>query len=97
MCKKQHNESIERLKEGTQMNKKESHPPEPYYYVALVLKSTEKQYLNLLKHVEKQNSAKLIYQCKSLTYLRVTRDEGIKFKVPRFTAELVTEPQESSS
>ncbi|MEM2098875.1 MAG: hypothetical protein QXU99_03905 [Candidatus Bathyarchaeia archaeon] len=47
---------------------------EPYYYVAIVLKGTEKQYLNLLKYLKNRNKAQLIYQCKSLTYLRVTRD-----------------------
>jgi len=53
---------------------------EPYVYIALVLKGTEKQYLNLLKYVNNRNGAQVIYQCKSLTYLRVTRDGCTKLK-----------------
>ena len=53
---------------------------EPYVYIALVLKGTEKQYLNLLKYVNNRNGAQVIYQCKSLTYLRVTRDGCSKLK-----------------
>jgi hypothetical protein len=58
------------------MKKKESKSDsaEPYVYIALVLKGTEKQYLNLLKYVNSRNGSQVIYQCKSLTYLRVTRD-----------------------
>jgi hypothetical protein len=47
---------------------------EPYFYIALVLKGTEKQYLNLLKYVNNRNGSKVIYQCKSLTYLTVSRN-----------------------
>jgi hypothetical protein len=53
---------------------------EPYYYVALVIKGTEKQYLNLLKYVNNRNGAQVIYQCKSLTYLRVCKDEAVNLK-----------------
>ena len=53
---------------------------EPYFYIALVLKGTEKQYLNLLKYVNNRNGSQVIYQCKSLTYLRVTRDSCSKLK-----------------
>ena len=53
---------------------------EPYFYIALVLKGTEKQYLNLLKYVNNRNGSQVIYQCKSLTYLRVTRDSFSKLK-----------------
>jgi hypothetical protein len=53
---------------------------EPYYYVALVIRGTEKQYLNLLKYVNNRNGAQIIYQCKSLTYLRVHKDEGVNIK-----------------
>ena len=60
------------------MKKKESNPAEPYFYVAIVIKGTEKQYLNLLKYIKNRNRAKVIYQCKSLTYLHVTRQDGIK-------------------
>ncbi len=62
------------------MKKKEdrSDSAEPYVYIALVLKGTEKQYLNLLKYVNNRNGSKVIYQCKSLTYLRVTRDGEVK-------------------
>jgi len=60
------------------MNKKEPDSSEPYLYIALVLKGSEKQYLNLLKYVNNRNGAQVIYQCKSLTYLRVTRESGVK-------------------
>ena len=56
----------------------ESNSSEPYFYIALVLKGTEEQYVNLLKYVNKRNGSKVIYQCKSLTYLHVTKSEGIK-------------------
>ncbi len=62
------------------MNKKEQTPNEPYFYIALVLKGTEQQYLNMLKYISNSNGAQIIYQCKSLTYLHVTRDDGIKFR-----------------
>jgi hypothetical protein len=62
------------------MNKKEPNPVEPYFYIAIVLKGTEKQYLNLLKYLNNRNSAQVIYQCKSLTYLRVTSDTGVKIQ-----------------
>jgi hypothetical protein len=58
--------------------KTNSNSAEPYFFIALVLKGTEKQYLNLLKYVNNRNGAQVIYQCKSLTYLRVTRDDNPK-------------------
>jgi hypothetical protein len=61
------------------MKKKETNPSEPYFYIAFVLKGTEKQYLSLLKYINSRNHAQVIYQCKSLTYLHVTRDDGVKF------------------
>jgi hypothetical protein len=72
------NEGIERLnKKKTKSIDKSSktNAAEPYFYVALVLKGTEKQYLNLLKYVNNRNGARIIYQCKSLTYLRITRED----------------------
>lgn len=51
-----------------------SNSAEPYFYIALIIKGTEKQYLNLLKYVNNKNGAQVIYQCKSLTYLRVNKD-----------------------
>ena len=59
----------------------ESKSAEPFYYIALVLKGSEKQYVNLLKYVNNRNGAKVIYQCKSLTYLHVEKNEGVKFAV----------------
>jgi hypothetical protein len=53
---------------------------EPYFYIALVLKGTEKQYLNLLKYISTRNGSQVIYQCKSLTYLRITRDSDLRPK-----------------
>ncbi len=73
------------------MKKATSNQTEPYYYIALVLKGTEKQYLNLLKYVENQNGSKVIYQCKSLTYLRVTREDENKLKTATPDLELVSE------
>ena len=77
-------------KEGREMKKKESlNSTEPFCYIGLVLKGTEKQYLNLLKYVNNRNQAQIIYQCKSLTYLRVSRDDGVKFStaIPEITPE----------
>jgi hypothetical protein len=68
------------------MNKKQTKPnpksdsAEPYFYMGIVLKGTEKQYLNLLKYINGRNGSKIIYQCKSLTYLRVTRDDRVKLQ-----------------
>ncbi len=64
------------------MKKKyESDPVEPLFYVALVLKGTEDQYLKMLKYIQNRNGAQVVYQCKSLTYLRVTRDDVVKLRV----------------
>lgn len=49
-------------------------PTKPLYYVGMVLKGTEEQYLNLLKYIEKRG-IQLIYQCKSLTYLYLVREK----------------------
>ena len=62
------------------MKQEESNSSEPHFYIALVLEGTEKQYLNLLKYVNNRNGSKIIYQCKSLTYLHVSRDDEVKFK-----------------
>ncbi len=74
------------------MKKKEAKldSAEPYFYVGLVLKGTEKQYLNLLKYIGSRNGAKVIYQCKSLTYLRVIREDGGKIQaaIPDFEVEM---------
>lgn len=67
---------------------------EPYFYIALVLKGTEKQYLNLLKYVNNRNGSQVIYQCKSLTYLRVTRDNGSKLKAVANTPSVDLETEE---
>jgi hypothetical protein len=48
---------------------------EPYYYIGLVVRGTEKQYAQLLKYLGSRNGAQVIYQCKSLTYLHVTRTD----------------------
>ena len=70
---------------------------EPYFYIALVLKGSEKQYLNLLKYVNGRNGSQVIYQCKSLTYLRVTRDGGSKGKAVRDVSPLELEMQEAET
>jgi len=48
---------------------------EPYSYMSLFLRGTEKQCLKLLNYVNNRNGARIIYQCKSLTKLKVTRDD----------------------
>jgi hypothetical protein len=73
------------------MKKKEPNLSEPYYYIALVLKGSEKQYINLLKYINAHNGAQVIYQCKSLTYLHVTREDGVNFKVSETDPVLVSE------
>jgi hypothetical protein len=62
---------------------------EPYFYVALVLRGSEKQYLNLVEYLN-QNNSQVIYQRKSLTYLRIVSDDG-KFDadVKELSAEVV--------
>lgn len=57
-----------------------SNSAEPYYYVGIVLKGTEKQYVNLLKYINGRNGSQIIYQSKSLTYLRITRDDPAKLR-----------------
>jgi len=66
--------------EGIEMNKAQTDSSEPYFYIALVLKGTEKQYLNLLKYVNGRNGARVIYQCKSLTYLHVSHHDDFRSK-----------------
>lgn len=53
---------------------------EPYYYVGIVLKGTEKQYVKLLKYINARNGSRVIYQSKSLTYLRIARDDPAKLR-----------------
>jgi hypothetical protein len=76
------------------MNKKQEDSSEPFFYIALVVKGTEEQYLKLLNYVNKHNGAKVIYQCKSLTYLHVARDDAVKFNVAT-SGVLVEEGQRS--
>ena len=84
-----------RPKRQIEMKKKEpkSNSAEPYVYIALVLKGTEKQYLNLLKYVNSRNGSQVIYQCKSLTYLRVSRDGEPKTHARRTAAVELTVPE----
>jgi len=72
-------------------SRKESGSVEPYFYIALVLRGTEKQYLNALKYLQNRNGAHVIYQCKSLTYLRVVREDGVQLVAA--APELATEAQ----
>jgi hypothetical protein len=71
--------------------KQKSDSSEPYYYVGLVLKGTEKQYVNLLKYLNARNGSQLIYQSKSLTYLRITREDPVKLKA------IIMDPDELSA
>ncbi len=60
------------------------------YYIALVIKGTEEQYQDVLSYVNAKNGAKVIYQCKSLTYLHVDRDKGLKSRTasPELAADV---------
>jgi hypothetical protein len=82
-------------KKERKMKKKEPNSAEPYFYIALVLKGTEKQYLNLLKYIQNRNGAQVIYQCKSLTYLRVTRDSDSRLKSAEPEFSVTAEVQEA--
>jgi len=76
------------------MKKKEANTTsEPYFYIAIVLKGTEKQYLNLMKYINGRNRARIIYQCRSLGYLRVIRDDGVKLRAA--TPDLAFEAKQS--
>lgn len=77
------------------MKRKEttSNSAEPYFYIALVLKGTEKQYLTLLKYVNNRNGAQVIYQCKSLTYLTITKDGSAKLQAITNEPALALETQ----
>jgi hypothetical protein len=74
------------------VKKEETSSAEPHFYVALVIRGTEKQYLNLLKYVNNRIGSKILYQCKSVTYLHVSRDDGVKF-LPE-TSEVVLDAVE---
>jgi hypothetical protein len=68
---------------------KDFSPAEPYFYVALVMRGTEAQYLDALSYIQSRNGAQVIYQCKSLAYLRVVRDDVIQIgaAMPELVAE----------
>jgi hypothetical protein len=68
------------------VSKQDTDSSETSFYFAFVLRGTEKQYLGLLEHLNNNSNAKLVYQCKSLTYLNVSRDAGVKlsFATPNF-------------
>lgn len=65
------------------MNKKVEKPNsyEPMFYMAFVLNGTEQQYVDLLRYVKEQNGAQLIYQCRSLTYLYISREQPEKHRM----------------
>ena len=83
--------AVKRKKEQ-KVKKEETSSAEPHFYIALVIKGTEKQYLNLLKYLNNRNGSKIIYQCKSLTYLHVSRDDSMKFRPE--SSELVVDAVE---
>jgi hypothetical protein len=85
----------EESNEGNKMDQQPQDSSEPFFYIALVLKGTEKQYLNLLNYVSKCNGARVIYQCKSLTYLHVARDDGVKFQAA--SPEVMVQTNQSKS
>ncbi len=71
--------------------KPKTNSAEPYFYIGLVLKGTEKEYVNLLKYINNRNGSQIIYQCKSLTYLRVSREDTPKIR------EIIAYPDELAS
>jgi hypothetical protein len=75
------------------MRKNDLGSSEPLFYIALVVKGTEKQYLSLLKYLGSHNGSKVIYQCKSLTYLRVSRDDGVRCQIASPEVQLETTHQ----
>jgi hypothetical protein len=84
---REHKKTHDELNEGIKLeNRKKPNPTsqEPSFYIAFIIKGTKKQYQDILKYVENRNGAQILYQCKSLTYLRVYKDEGvnIKYDVP---------------
>ncbi len=78
-------------------DKSKSNSAEPYFYVGLVLKGTEKQYINLLKYVNSRNGSQIIYQCKSLTYLRISREDSSKLRAIIADPDLLTTDVEGQS
>jgi hypothetical protein len=84
----------ERLIDMEQKTSK-SNSAEPYFYIALVLKGNEKQYLDLLKYVNNRNGAQVIYQCKSLTYLRIARENCPRPKTDLSIQTIDLEDQEA--
>jgi len=75
-------------KDSGNSKKAKSDSAEPYFYVGLVLKGTEKQYVNLLKYINARNGSRIIYQNRSLTYLRITREDPAKLQA------IIMEPDE---
>jgi hypothetical protein len=71
--------------------KPKTNSAEPYFYIGLVLKGTEKEYVNLLKYINNRNGSQIIYQCKSLTYLRISREDAPKIR------EVIVYPDELAS
>ena len=76
------------------MKRQESDSTEPNFYLGLIMRGNEKQYLDLLKYLGSHNGAQVIYQCKSLTYLIMSRDDGVKCEVAE--PELLIEPSMQS-
>jgi hypothetical protein len=59
---------------------KQSDSSETDFYVALILRGTEKQYENLLKYINGRNGAKVFYRCKPLSGLQVSPDKKVTFE-----------------
>lgn len=62
------------------MKKRDVDSSKPLFFVGLVLKSSERQYLDLLRYLSNRNGTSVIYQCKSLTYLHIVRGDGVKLQ-----------------
>jgi hypothetical protein len=57
--------------------KKNEPVPEPCFYIALVLKGNETQYMKLLEFINNEDVGQVIYQCKSQTYLAISREDNV--------------------
>jgi len=85
-----HNNALEQMKERVKEMKKDIDSDEPLFYMAFVVRGTGQQYLNLLEYIKKQNGGKIIYQCRSLTYLYISKTDPKKWQSvpPEFSAKI---------
>ncbi len=73
--------------------KKNEPAPEPRFYIALVLRGSETQYMKLLEFINNENAGQVIYQCKSQKYLTVAREDKVDFEAA--FPQIIAQPQQS--